>query len=179
MRRISVMAALLLVSACGGNPQIEGDTVTSVDTANSAAQASGWNPLDACETLGRDDAAAATGSPVVAAEITNKVEGGAGMASFSSCTFTFANGAKLAVLTRESPVDDTTPAAIEQARTAGGTMPPATDVPDLGKTALWSDTLKGLQVFLDGKRYAAINYVGLPDGDTGKDMAIEVAKKLQ
>lgn len=178
MRRISVTAALLLVSACGGTPQGGGETATSVDTANSAAQAAGWSALDACATLGRDDAAATTGSPVVAAEITNKVEGGAGTASFSSCTFTFANGAKLALLTRESPVDDATPAAIEQARTAGGTMPPATDVPDLGKAALWSDTLKGLQIFLDGKRYASINYIGLPDGDTGKDLAIDVAKKL-
>ena len=178
MRRISVTAALLLVSACGGSPQGGGEAATSADTANSAAPASGWNALDACTTLGRDDAAAATGSPVVAAEITNKVEGSAGMASFSSCTFTFASGAKLAVLTRESPVDDATAAAIEQARTAGGTMPPAVDVPGLGKAALWSDTLKGLQVFLDGKRYVSINYVGLPDGDTGKDLAIDVARRL-
>lgn len=94
------------------------------------------------------------------------------------CTFSYANGAKLALLAREAPSGDASAEAIEAARTSGGTMPRATDVPGLGKAAMWSDTLKGLQVFLDDTRYLSINFYNLPSGSDGKTQAIAVAKKL-
>ncbi|WP_404338549.1 hypothetical protein AB2M62_06255 [Sphingomonas sp. MMS12-HWE2-04] len=138
----------------------------------------GGIPLDACATLGEEAAAKLVGSAVTSSELTTKVEGTDSSAAFSMCTFSYANGAKLALLTREAPSGDASTEAIEAARTSGGTMSPATDVPGLGKAAMWSDTLKGLQVFLDDKRYLSINFYGLPGGADGKAQAIAVAKKL-
>ena len=161
----AALCSLALVAGCG-------------PAGTSAGSGSAWNPLDACATLGRAAAAEASGSAVTSAELTTVVQGTASTAAFSMCTFQLAHGGRLMLLTREAPNADATAAAIEAARTSGGTMPAAIDVQGLGKAGLWSDQLKGLQVFLDDRRYATINYFGMPAGADLKAMSIAVVRKL-
>jgi len=166
---------LLMLAACGG-PSTPG-TKDDAKAATSSAK-TGWNPLDACATLGKDTASRISGSPVTSTALSPVVQGTDTSAAFSMCTFKLANGGQLMLLTREAPFADATPESIAKSRTADGTLPPAIDVPGLGKAALWSDTTKGLQVFIDDTRYLSINYMGLPGGVTGKDQAIAIAKVL-
>ncbi|WP_106513332.1 hypothetical protein [Allosphingosinicella deserti] len=161
------VAASAVVSACGSGGE----------SGSGGSIPAGWNALDACATLGKTDAAAATGAQVRAATLSTVVEPKNGSAGFSMCTFELANGGKLMLLTREAPSDDATATAIEAARTAGGSMPPARDVPGLGRAALWSEETKGLQLFLDGRRYATINYFA-PPGVDPEPVAIAVARNL-
>ena len=161
------MLTLAAVSSCGSGGEGGG--------AGSAP--AGWNALDACATLGKTDAATATGAQVRVASLSMVVEPKNGSAGFSMCTFELANGDKLMLLTREAPSDDATPTAIEAARTAGGSIAPARDVPGLGRAALWSEETKGLQLFLDGRRYASINYFA-PPGVNPEPVAIAVARNL-
>lgn len=160
------MASLALAAGCNG----PGGPLSRT--------ASNWNALDACATLGKAAAAEASRSAVTSTELNTVVEGTASTAAFSMCTFQLANGGKLTLLTREAPDADASDVAIEAARTGGGTLPAASDVPGLGKAGLWSDQTKGLQVFLDGKRYVTINYFGLPASADIKTMSIAVARKL-
>lgn len=175
-------ATLLLVamalSACGGNgPSADSNAVGAGQA--STAPAGKWNPLDACATLGKDKASAATGSTATKATLGTVVHGTDATAAFSMCTVDFDNGSKLTLLVRESPVSDGIDGAIDAARTVGGTQPPATDVPGLGRAGLWTEPMKTLQVFLDDKRYASITYYNLPTGVTGQEQAIAVAKALK
>lgn len=176
--RIAVIGAggLLMIAACG-NPPSPSAKNGAAKTATAAAK-TGWNALDACATLGKDAASKVSRSPVTSTELSPVVPGTDTSAAFSMCTFKLANGGQLMLLTREAPFADATPESIEKSRTANGTLPPATDVPGLGKAALWSDTTKGLQVFIDDTRYLSINYMSLPGGVTGRDQAIAVAKVL-
>lgn len=166
-----LLAMALALAACNNSP----DKPAGAETP-AAGAASGWNPLDACATLGKPAAGKAMASEVTSAELGTVVPGTEGTAAFSMCTFKFADGATLMLLTREAPNADAIAAAITEARTAGGTLPPATDVAGLGKAALWSDASKGLQVFLDDRRYVSINVTGVP-GD-GKAQATAVARAL-
>jgi hypothetical protein len=178
MIKFGILSGLtLILTACGGNDGASNATAAS-GGAKTAAANTGWNPLDACTTLGKDAAGEASGSPVTGAELSSVVEGTDATAAFSMCTFKLANGGQLMLLTREAPFPDATAESIEKSRTADGTLPPATDVPGLGRAAMWSDQTKGLQVFLNDTRYVSINYYGLPAGATGKDQAVAVAKKL-
>lgn len=175
MKFLGAGALVALLAGCGGAAS---DAKTGTTGTSTTAAKSGWNPLDACATLGKDAAGEASGSAVTSAELSTVVEGTSATAAFSMCTFKFANGSQLMLLTRQAPNADATPESIEKSRTADGTLPPATDVPGLGKIAMWSDASKGLQVFIDDTRYLSINYFGLPGGATGKDQAIAVAKRL-
>lgn len=167
---------LLMLAACGGPtaPDAKDKTTKVASTSGKT----GWNPLDACATLGKDAASRISGSPVTSTELSPVVPGTDTSAAFSMCTFKLANGGQLMLLTRQAPFADATPESIEKSRTADGTLAPTADVPGLGKAALWSDTTKGLQVFIDDTRYLSINYMGLPGGVTGKDQAIAIAKVL-
>jgi hypothetical protein len=150
----SLPAALLVLAlaACGQK-----------DTAKGAsAPARNWNAADACSLVSKADVAAAAGSEVSAAKLDLMSPGGDGMATASACRYTLANGATISLLARKSPTPDTSTAAIEAARTMGGTMPPATDVPGLGRAALWSQDMNSLQVFIDDQRYVTLSMSQAP-----------------
>lgn len=169
----SAAVALMMLGACGG-PAAPGGTEQAAKPAANAAL-KGWNPLDACASVGQAAVAKASGSAVTSAELSQVSPGDQGRAAFSMCTFKLASGGQVMVLTRQAPYADATPAAIEAARTGGGNLPPAADVPGLGKAALWSDVTSGLQVFLDGTRYVSVNTMGLSDG---KAASVAVARTL-
>jgi hypothetical protein len=165
---LGTLAAGLLLAGCGGSENAG---------SKAAGGAGGWNAVDACATLGRGKAATAGGAAVTDAKLDSISAGGNGLAAVSMCTFTYANGATLMVLTREAPDADATPAAIETARTGGGLAPPADPVPGLGKAAFWSATGKQAQLFIDDRRYVVINFFKLP-GDDAKARSLAVAKAL-
>ena len=168
----AAIAAAVMLAACG-----EADAPGTRPPAGAAAPA-GWNALDACATLSKDTVSVAAGQPVTGTELAPGSPGGEVLAAFSTCTYALPKG-QLMVLTRQSPIADATPEAIERARTADGTLPPATDVPGLGRAALWSRESKGLQVFLDDRRYVSINFFGLPEGEDVRARAIAVARALK
>ncbi|NIJ20683.1 hypothetical protein FHS95_002375 [Sphingomonas naasensis] len=168
------MAAGLLLVGCGGSngtpPQSDAG-----ETAR-APVAGRWDARDACPSLGRDRAAALGGAAVTDARLETISAGGGGLAA--ACTFTYANGATLMVLTREAPDADATSTAIEHARTGGGLAPPADPVPGLGKAAFWSDAGKQAQLFIDDRRYVTINFFKLPAGDDARARSLAIAKAL-
>ena len=168
--RPGALAAALLVAGCGGSSE-----AGSGETA-SAAVATGWNARDACASLGRDKAATIGGAAVTGAKLEEISAGGSGLAAASTCTFTYANGATLIIVAREAPDADATPTAIENARTGGGLMPPADPVPGLGKAAFWSEAGKQAQLFIDDRKFVAINFFKLPAGDDAKARSLDVAK---
>ena len=164
-----IVATMLLLAGCGGGPSNAGETT-------SAARGGSWNARDACASLGRDKAAALGGAAVTDAKLEEMSAGGGGLAVTSMCTFTYANGATLMLLTREAPDADATPAAIGSVRTGGGLAPPADPVPGLGKAAFWSATGKQAQLFIDDRRYVVINFFKLPAGDDAKARSLAVAR---
>ena len=167
---IVAVAAVALLVACGGGGTTGGGASSTGPT--------GWNALDACATLGRDEVATLVGQPVAKTELSPGSPGDDVRAAFSTCTYDFPKG-QLMLLTREAPDADATAESIERSRTADGTLPPAIDVPGLGRAALWSRESKGLQVFLDDRRYVSINFNGLPVGDDVQARAVAVAKALK
>ena len=178
--RLTAAILIAVLTGCGKTPDANKPPETGrADDGSAQAVPGNWNALDACATLDKDIVGRISGSPVTSTKLDPVVPGTEGTAAFSMCTYQLTNGAKLSVLTRQSPDADTTPAAIAAARTTGGTTAPAIDVPGLGKAAMWSETLKGLQVFIDDTRYVTINYFGLPGGADGKDQAIEIAKAIK
>jgi hypothetical protein len=170
----AVLAGLLL-TGCGSDDRA-GSNAADTGEATGALANNGWNARDACASLGRDKAAAAGGAEVTDAKLEGISAGGGGLAAASTCTFTFANGATLMVLTREAPDADATPTAIENARTGGGMAPPADPVPGLGKAAFWSAAGKQAQLFVDDRRFVVINFFNLPASDDVKARSLTVAR---
>jgi hypothetical protein len=164
---LGALAAGLALAGCGGS-----------DGPGSKVAGRSWNAVDACATLGREKAAALGGAAVSNTKLDPISAGGNGLAAASMCTFTYANGATLMVLTREAPDADATSTAIETARTGGGLTPPADPVPGLGKAAFWSVTGKQAQLFIDDRRYVVINFFKLPAGEDAKARSLAVAKAL-
>lgn len=173
-RNVMAIAAALLLTACGASEQSASNSAPST----ASVEADGWNARDACASLGTDVAARAGGAAVKDTKLEEISAGGNGLAAVSTCTFTYANGATLIVLAREAPDADATPAAIENARTGGGLVPPADAVPGLGKAAFWSEGGKQAQLFLDDRRAVVINFFNLPAGDDAKARSLAVAKAL-
>jgi hypothetical protein len=130
MQRAAVTGAVLaglFLTGCGGVDRA-GSNAADTGQASGAVAHAGWNARDACASLGRDKAAAASGVAVTEAKLEGISAGGGGLAAASMCTFTFVNGATLMVLTREAPDADATATAIDNARTGGGVAPPADPV---------------------------------------------------
>lgn len=175
MARVPMMlAAGLALAGCGGSDNAAPNATSSETTG--AATGGGWNARDACASLGRDKAAGAGGAAVTDAKLERMSDGGGGLAVVSMCTFTYANGATLMIVTREAPDADATPAAIEAARTGGGLTPRSDPVPGLGKAAFWSESVKQAQLFIDDRRAVVINFFKLPEGADAKARTLAVAK---
>src|SRR4051812_21067296 len=125
MTRLSIAmvgaGGLLLLAACGSPATLEAKTETAKATTTSAK--TGWNPLDACATLGQDAASRISGSPVTSTALSPAVRGTETSAAFSMCTFKPATGGQLMLLPREAPFADAPRESIEKSRTADGTLP--------------------------------------------------------
>lgn len=166
---LTLAAAGWLLAGCGGDPASEAG----------ATGRGGWSATDACQLLDKSMLARAIGSEVTKAELSGVTPGEGGRAAVSTCIYSLANGGSVGLLAREAPDADATPQAIEAARTGGGVMAPAEDVAGLGRAALWSAPMNSLQVFIDGRRYIAINLMNPPSGVEPKALASAIAKAVR
>jgi hypothetical protein len=171
-------AALMLVMVSGCSGSEEGNSpIQGNQTSATPAESRDWNAADACALVDEGIVAQAAGSDVTQASLSGASQGGEAVAALSTCTYSLAGGGSISVLTRRSPIADFSPQAVEQARTMGGMMQPAVDVPGLGQAALWTSQVNTLQLFIDDSRYATINLVGVK-GDT-KAIATAIASKIE
>ncbi len=171
---MGIVAALAsaALAGCGNSGDAPGNaTATTTTTAT-------WNAEDACAILDKNVAAAALGIGVTKTELGSVSPAAEGRAAFSMCTYMLADGGQMMLLTRAAPNGDFASSDVEASRTADGTMPPASDVPGLGRAALWRDQGAQLQVFLDDRRYVAINLSGPSATGDAKGRTIAVAKKM-
>lgn len=175
--KILTGSMLLMAAACGGSDERAKDESGGNEAANAVAAAeAAWNAADACALADKDMVAGASGRDVSGTQLTAGPTG-EGLATFSTCTYTLADGGIITVLTRKSPTPDFSAEAVEMARTANGMMPAAEDVPNLGRAALWTKETKTLQVFIDDTRYVTIT-AAVTGGKAAKDVATAIASAL-
>ncbi len=166
----------VLLAGCGSADKPAGSSTGSGGGVVAAVTGSGWKVLDACATLDKAKVAAATGAAVKSAELGAVNEGKGGMASLSTCTYALDNGGSIGVLIRESPDDNAPPDDyVKQSADMGMKLEP---VAGLGQTAFWADGLKSLQVFVDKRRYTAINYSTPPKDADAKTALTKIAHDL-
>ena len=157
-KRIAVSAlTAVALAGCGA-----GETGGDAPAARSGGSAGGWDASQACALLDAAQLSALTGMAFETAKLTPIAAMTDESASVSMCEYSGAGGATASLLTREAPYDDATPEAIAMARTANGLMEPASDVPGLGKAALWrgAPMAKSLQVFFDERRSVVVTLGG-------------------
>jgi len=185
-KRLNLAAgAMLLVVGCGRAPAPQPQP--SVRKATSAAPATDfvakpmqgrWLATAACSLIDRQEVANAVHAWVQATELSDvsyptRRRGGA-----STCLYTLADGSSVAMLIREMPRPSLTDAVIEQARVGDGSSPPWEVVPDLGRPALWSSDRNTLQLFLDRRRYVALDITDPPPDRDPKAIMAAIARKI-
>lgn len=181
--RVAVLA--VLVSGLAGCGEVPDKNSGGAKTAASAGAApAGWNAADACSVLDKAAAGAVLGQTVTETRLSLVHEAGAADAATSECLYVGADGAGLATLmTRWSPINDNTQASIDGARNAAASAMKAfsdkqiEDVPALGKAAFLVPGIDSLTVFVDDARMVTVTVQKVPDGGSGKDIAIALAKK--
>lgn len=163
-----------------------GETPAGNSAAPAAAHASGpvWNAADACSILDKADVAAIVGLDIASAQLSLVHEASATDAATSECTYIGADDTSVvSLMTRYSPINDNTPEAIATARSttaatmAAFTSTPLEDIPGLGKTAFLAPPIDQLNVFIDDARMVMVTVNKVPDGASGKDIAIALARK--
>lgn len=146
------MAALAGLSACG-----KGSGGASGGGATAILGGPKWNEADACKTVTNKAVQAAAGEAIKESKGDSMSAKPAGGAAVSTCSYTFASGASMVVMTRVVDTD-ITDTEIDQMRTGGGMMEAGEEVPGLGMKAFWSPKAKQLQLHVDRKHYAGIVY---------------------
>lgn len=174
---VALAGALVLVG-CGSKG---GETDKA---AEAAGVADGWKATDACSVLDKAVVAEALKQPAGETMLGLVNEAGTATAATSECTYTGADGATVAqLMTRRSPIADNTPETIAAARSAGQAAmkafsdKPFEDVPGLGKAAFFAPGIDQLTVFIDDSRMITVTVRKVPEGASGKDLAIALAKK--
>lgn len=187
MVKYGVFSAALIIAvaglaACGETPGTEGGGAGS--SAKASAAPAGWNAADACSVLDKAAVGAALGQDVAEAQLSLVHEAGAADAATSECRYVGADGTGLAtVMTRWSPINDNSTASIDGARNAAASALKAfsdkkiEDVPALGKAAFLVPGIDSLTVFIDEARMITVTIQKVPEGGSGKDIAIALAKK--
>jgi hypothetical protein len=190
MKKSGWMIAPLLVLALAGCGK-SGDASGAGDTAGTTAAApagggmpADWKATDACSILNKAAVAAILKVPVPQTQLALVHEPGTADAGTSECTYLGEDGASVAsLMTRWSPIADNTPDAIAGAKsTMNATLKgfgkgPVEDVPGLGISAFVAPGLDQLSVYLDESRMIIVSPRKVPDGMSGKDAAVELARK--
>ena len=188
MRTFAVL--LVLAGLTGCNQKAPDSTAApAADTKPEAATAttetpSAWNAADACSILDKAAVAEILGREIASTQLSLVHEAGSADAATSECAYLGADGASVArLMTRWSPINDTTTEAIAMARsTTAASMKafssaPLEDVPGLGKAAFLATPISQLNVFIDEARMIMVTVEKVPDGESGKDLAVAMAKK--
>lgn len=169
----------LALSGCG-----EKAAETSGKDATEASATPNWNAADACSILDKTTVGQALKQDIAETQLSLAHEADAATAATSECTYLGQDGASVArLMTRWSPIADNTPEAIASTKAATASAvkafsdKPVEDIPGLGKAAFFVPGINQLNVFFDDARMAMITVEKVPDGASGKDIAIALAKQ--
>ncbi|AZI36632.1 hypothetical protein [Caenibius tardaugens] len=170
------------LAGCGETSNTESGGAQS--SAKSGAAAAGWNAADACSILDKAAVGAALGQDVKETQLGLVHEAGAADAATSECSYIGADGSTLVTaMTRWSPINDNSQASFDGTRNAAASALKAfsdkqvEDIPALGKAAFIVPGIDALTVFIDDARMVTVTVQKVPDGGSGKDIAIALAKK--
>ena len=179
---VALVISALGLAGCGDTANT--DSNSAGPAAKGAAGPANWNAADACSVLDKAAVGAALGQDVTDAQLGLVHEAGTADAATSECRYLGADGAGLAtVMTRWSPISDNNQAAIDGARNAAASAikafsdKPIEDIPALGKAAFLVPGIDALTVFIDDARMVTVTVQKVPEGGSGKDIAIALAKK--
>lgn len=178
--------ALVVVAAglagCGESSNTQSGGAES--SGKGGAAAAGWNAADACSILDKAAVGAALGQDVKETRLGFVHEAGTADAATSECSYIGADGSTLvSAMTRWSPINDNNQASIDGTRNAAASALKAfsdkkiEDIPALGKAAFIIPGIDALTVFIDDARMITVTVQKVPDGGSGKDIAIALAKK--
>jgi len=188
MRAFAVMLVLAGLTGCDQKAaEATGGLATEPKTEVATAPPetpSAWNAADACSILDKAAVAEILGREIASTQLGLVHEAGSSDAATSECTYLDADGASVArLMTRWSPINDNTTDSIAMARSStAATMKafssvPLEDVAGLGKAAFLAPNISQLNVFIDDARMIVVTVEKVPDGASGKDLAIALAKK--
>ncbi len=179
---VASAAGTLLLAACGGADTPAGNQTASQSAAAAGGMPSNWKATDACTVLDKAAIGAALGTEVTEATLSLVHEPDGATAGTSECTYMLKDGGRASLMTRWSPIDDNTPAAMKAARDTlattlkAFTSKPIEDVAGLGAAAFWVPGINQLNVFIGADRFVILT-IGSAPADKAKDIAIALARK--
>lgn len=186
MNKHLTLAATALICAAGLTACSEksAENGASGDTqAAGSAMPADWKATDACSIIDKAEMTSAIGQDVKETQLGLVHEPGTADAGTSECVYIAADDSRVAsVMTRWSPINDNTPASIDGARNAAAAATkafsdkPLEDIAGLGKTAFFNPAINSLTVFIDDARMVTVNVEKAPQGASGKDVAVALAK---
>lgn len=178
---VMAMGCALALAGCGSGGDAAGDK-EKPDALDSTQLPPNWKATDACAILDKAVVAEILKRDVSETSLALVTEPGASTAATSECTYSGSDGNVASLMTRWSPIRDNTPETIAAARAAGeaalkafGKVPE--DVPDLGKAAFYAPGIDQLTVVIDEARMIVVTAQKVPDGASGKEAVIALAKK--
>lgn len=171
---------VLALAGCGEKGTGDGGK----DAAPAAAGKADWNAADACSILDKAVVGEALKQEAGETLLGLVHQADSVTASTSECTYTGKDGATVArLMTRWSPINDNTAETIASTKAATVSAlkafsdTPVEDIAGLGKAAFFVPGIDQLTVFLDDARMIALTLDKVPDGASGKDIAVALAKK--
>lgn len=183
---LAAFGAALLAGCSGGGGDNKADNGAAPASGSAEATPAGtmpadWKATDACSIIDKAAIEQALGTTVTESSLSlvHEPTAGADDAATSECNYILADG-RASVMTRWSPIADTSDGTINQARSTmnetlkafgGGTVE---DVPGVGKASLWVEKVGQLQTFIGTDKMVLIT---VPSGADAKDKAIALAKK--
>jgi len=188
MRTFAVMLVLAGVAGCDQKAP-DSTAAPAADSKPEVATAatetpSAWNAADACSILDKAAVAEILGREISSTQLSLVHEAGSADAATSECAYLAADGSSVTrLMTRWSPINDNTTEAIAMARSTTEASMKAfssvslEDVPGLGKAAFLAPNISQLNVFIDDARMIMVTVEKVPDGASGKDLAVALAKK--
>lgn len=172
------------LTACGDAGDEGGANGTGAEApAATGAMPADWKATDACTIVDKAEVAAALKQEVKETQLSLVHEPGTADAGTSECAYIGTDDSRIAsVAARWSPINDNTAASIDGTRNAAAAAikafsdTPIEDVPGLGKAAFFSPAIDSLTVFVDDARMVTVTVNKVPDGASGKDVAVALAK---
>ena len=186
---ISLMTAVAIcgVGLAGCGEKAAQDTKSEDGAAVSAetgGMPSDWKATDACSIVDKSVVAAVMKTEIPESRVSLVHKPNGAEAATSTCNYLRGDGASVASLqVRWSPISDNTPETMALTKkTTFETMNAFTeakveDVPNLGISAFLVPRFDQLTVFIDKARMIMVTVEKVPDGASGKDIAIELARK--
>jgi len=180
----AILCALAL-SACGaGSESGEGGDALAASGGMPKNWPGNWKATDACSVLDKAAVSAELKVEVAETQLGLVNEPGEQTAATSECVYVTSDGSRVAsLMTRWSPINDNTAEVIATARsTTASAMSAFTDskiedIAGVGKSAFIVPGINQLNVFLDDARMIVLTVEKVPDGASGKDVTVALARK--